>query len=247
MVASALRPVTASVEDLAASRPVSTLAGSLDHIVGSVPVVGPVVGDDLLGSVLGPVCTVVDDSLGGVAPVVGSVPGVVDGSAPVLPGGTAPVPGSVPAPTDGQGHPVAPSRGTDSGIAERDVQTSAQAPADADETASAVAAVRVAATPDASDPAPARSTTAASAVLGGPALLVPAGHGPFPGDGRSPADPVGAAGLAGNSLAGSAGPAATATTDAASTQFTLAAGSRGTLVDDALPASPVGERDVAPD
>ncbi len=91
--------------------------------------------------------------------------------------------------------------------------------------------------------AAASASTVRDATYGGRALLVPVGHGvTFDG----PADPSGAGAL-GGSAAGSAGSAAAVGIVGSDDQVSLAAGSRGTLADDAVPASVVGEHDVAPD
>ncbi|MFS2032288.1 hypothetical protein ACEN85_19580, partial [Curtobacterium sp. CT11-45] len=80
----------------------TTVVHSLDQVVGGLPVVGTVLGDDTLGTVTDPVSGLVDDTLGGVGTVVGSVPDVLTGLPPtvggVLPGGTDPVVGLPTAP-----------------------------------------------------------------------------------------------------------------------------------------------------
>jgi Meckel syndrome type 1 protein len=81
------------------------------------------------------------------------------------------------------------------------------------------------------------------ATFGGRALLVPEGHGVTFG---GPADGS-ATGALGGSAAGSAGSAAAVGIVGSDDQVSLAAGSRGTIADDAVPASIVGEHDVAPD
>ncbi len=92
--------------------------------------------------------------------------------------------------------------------------------------------------------APAASPVAGSAAtFGGRALLVPAD-----GDGHHglPVGP-GASGTAGGSSSGSAGAAPVGVDGTAVVRFSLAAGSRGALADDVVPASVVGDHDVAPD
>jgi hypothetical protein len=240
-----LRPVTGTVQSLTDARPVTTVVHTLDQVVGSLPIVGTVLGGDTLGTVTRPVTGLVDDTLGGVGTTVGSLPGVVDGLPPAiggtLPAGTDPLPGAPSGPVCGSS--TTPSGPTTSATGVRVAATAAEGtPAAAQRSDSARTA-----------PAPAvRATVIAGAAqaaqdvtYGGRALLVPEGHGTGHGDG--PFDGSGP-GVLGGSAAGSAG-AAAAVGIVGSTggQISLAAGSRGTLSDDAVPASVVGEHDVAPD
>ncbi|WIB13144.1 hypothetical protein [Curtobacterium sp. MCPF17_052] len=101
-VVTVLDPVTGAVQDIAGDRPVTAIVAVVDRVVGSLPVVGGLLGDDALGTVTAPVTGVVDDTLGSVGDVVGAVPGVVAevpdvvGGLPgvgggLLPGGSLPV------------------------------------------------------------------------------------------------------------------------------------------------------------
>uniref|UniRef100_UPI0021D9D1FD hypothetical protein n=1 Tax=Curtobacterium sp. RIT-PI-V TaxID=3035296 RepID=UPI0021D9D1FD len=258
-VATALRPVTGTVRTVTDARPVTTVVDTLDHSLGSVPVVGPVVGDDTLGTVTAPVTGLVDDTLGGVGTIVGQVPDVVAGVVPsvggVLPGGTDPVI-DVPAPpvvvgTTPSGVPGSPAPSA------RPPQAAAPAT-----TPSATTVASTGAGPTSAPDAERRSgVTAPSALvtgplagtlagavqdatLGGTALLVPE-----PGDGHgTPSDGPGGAGVLGGSATSTpGGVAAVGIVGSTDDIVSLAAGSRGTLSDDAVPASVVGEHDVAPD
>uniref|UniRef100_UPI003A7FCAC3 hypothetical protein n=1 Tax=unclassified Curtobacterium TaxID=257496 RepID=UPI003A7FCAC3 len=238
-----LDPVTGTVRTLADARPVTTVVHTLDGVVGGVPVVRSVLGGDTLGTVTGPVAGLVDDTLGDVGAVVGSVPQVVTDLPPtvdgVLPGGADPV---VDVPTGPVGG------GSTTPVASVPPPT-ASAPHTAGAGARAVVPDPAAHRPAAGGPVSADPTAAAStstvrdATYGGRALLVPVGHGvTFDG----PAGPSGAGAL-GGSAAGSAGSAAAVGIVGSDDQVSLAAGSRGTLSNDAVPASVVGEHDVAPD
>ncbi|MFK4482708.1 hypothetical protein [Curtobacterium sp. AB7] len=258
-VATALRPVTGTVQTIADARPVTTVVDTVDHSLGSVPVVGPVVGGDTLGTVTAPVTGLVDDALGGVGTIVGQVPDVVAGVVPsvggVLPGGTDPVI-DVPAPpvvvgTTPSGVPGSPAPSA------RPPQAAAPAT-----TPSATTVASTGAGPTSAPDAERRSgVTAPSALvtgplagtlagavqdatLGGTALLVPE-----PGDGHgTPSDGPGGAGVLGGSATSTpGGVAAVGIVGSTDDIVSLAAGSRGTLSDDAVPASVVGEHDVAPD
>ena len=85
---------------------------------------------------------------------------------------------------------------------------------------------------------------ASSVTVDGRALLVPVGQG----DGQHTPFDGPAAGVLGGSAAGTSGSAAAVgVVGSDDARISLAAGSRGTLSDDAVPASVVGEHDVAPD
>ena len=248
-VASAtLRPVTGAVGMVAGARPVSALVSALDHVVGCLPAVGVVVGDDTLGTVTAPVTGLLDDTLGTVGSTVGSVPDVLGQLPPVLdgdlPGGTAPVIGvpsgpvvggvAVPRATDGTataGGAGATAAGSSDGAAPQLHTTSRTAKV----TVSVVGATSVRAV---------GTVEPADATVGARALIVPDGRGDAP---RTPLDgPV--AGVLGGSAAGSTGPTpAVGVLGSTADLVSLAAGSRGSLSDDAVPASLVGEHDVAPD
>jgi hypothetical protein len=226
-------------------------------------VVGTVLGDDTLGTVTGPVTGLVDDTLGSVGTTVGTVPDVVEGVVPsvggTLPGGTDPVVDVPALPVGGGSNPSAgpvPSVP----VANAPVRPGTVAPQGAT-VLTAPAPARVA---DAvgdrpaglrpSDRVAAAATTATvgpvvpavdvqDATLGGHALLVPAdgeGHG-LPFDGAD------AGVLGGSASSTSGGAAAVGIVGSTDDIVSLAAGSRGTLSDDAVPASVVGEHDVAPD
>ena len=268
-VANVLRPVTGTVERVTDARPVTAVVDTVDDVVGSVPVVGTVLGDDTLGTVTGPVTGLVDDTLGSVGTTVGTVPDVVEGVVPsvggTLPGGTDPVVDVPALPVGGGSNPSAgpvPSVP----VANAPVRPGTVAPQGATvltAPAAAPASVRVD-TADAvgdrgaglrpSVPVDVAATTAAvgpvvtavdaqDATLGGHALLVPAdgeGHG-LPFDGAD------AGVLGGSASSTSGGAAAVGIVGSTDDIVSLAAGSRGTLSDDAVPASVVGEHDVAPD
>jgi hypothetical protein len=255
-----LRPVTGSVEGITGARPVTSLVAVLDQTVGCLPVLGTVLGDDTLGSVTGPVTGAVDDVLGSVGGTVGTIPGTVDGLPPVLGGGLPPVLGGVlPGGTDPvvevPGGSVVPGSTAPAGSATSTARpggavgvvdasgTRPAAPLAAAASEGVTAASGAVTVLGAATDRQGRSS-AQDATLGGRALLVPGGHGQ---GGDSPLDgPV--AGVLGSSASGSAGPAAAvATVGSAGDHISLAAGSRGTLSDDAVPASVVGEHDVAPD
>lgn len=76
-----------AVGDLAGGAPTGALADpvveALDGVAGALPVVGPVLGDDTLGGLLGPVVDLADDTLGAVVGDLGPLPG--DGVLPSLP------------------------------------------------------------------------------------------------------------------------------------------------------------------
>ncbi|RUQ08170.1 hypothetical protein D8M35_05240, partial [Curtobacterium sp. HSID17257] len=82
-----------------------------------------------------------------------------------------------------------------------------------------------------------------AATVGGAALRVPAD-----GDGHDglPSGP-GVSGTTGGASSGSAGAAPVALDGTSGVRFSLAAGSCGNLADDVVPASVVGDHDVAPD
>lgn len=259
-VATALRPVTGTVQTVTGARPVTTVVDTVDHVVGSVPVVGAIVGDDTLGTVTGPVTGLVDDTLGGVGTTVGLVPDVVAGVAPsvgaVLPGGTDPVV-DVPAPpvvTDPTPSVVpgttVPSARPPQAAAPATTPSATTVPTTHDPAAPGTSAERRpgAAVPSALVTGPLVVPVAVGGVqdatLGGTALLLPE-----PGDGHSsPADGPGGAGvLGGSATSTSGGVAAVGIVGSTDDIVSLAAGSRGTLSDDAVPASVVGEHDVAPD
>ena len=262
-VANVLRPVTGTVEHVTGACHVTAVVDTVDDVVGSVPVVGTVLGDDTLGTVTGPVTGLVDDTLGSVGTTVGTVPAVVEGVVPsvggALPGGTDPVVDVPALPVGGGSNPpagpvpsapvadvpvrpgTAPAQGTAVSTAPACVGTG--------DTAGARSGVfgspdhAVAATPA----APAGPVLAAvdvqDATLGGHALLLPAD-----GDGHGvPFDGTDAGVLGGSASTNSGGAAAVGIVGTTDDIVSLAAGSRGTLSDDAVPASVVGEHDVAPD
>jgi len=246
-----LRPVTGTVQSLTDARPVGSLVGTLDQVVGALPVVGTVLGDDTLGTVTSPVTGLVDDTLGDVGSIVGGVPGTVGGLPPViggtLPGGTDPVVIDPSAPAGG-------GSGSPLGSATSVVRSAVDPAAARGAQAAASLAASVSARAASADASPATVRTAAStspsdvqqpqdATFGGRALLVPEGHGTGHG---GPTD--GAVGVLGGTTAGSSGAAgAVGIVGSTDGQISLAAGSRGTRSDDALPASIAGEHDVAPD
>ncbi|WIE71134.1 hypothetical protein [Curtobacterium sp. MCJR17_020] len=260
-VATVLRPVSGTVRTVTDARPVTTVVDTLDHVVSGVPVVGPVVGGDTLGTVTAPVTGLVDDTLGGVGTIVGQVPDVVAGVVPsfggVLPGGTDPVI-DVPAPPLVVG--TTPSGVPGSAVpSARPPQAAAPATTPSATTvASTGAGTGVTPAPDAerrsSVTAPSTFVTGPlvgpvagavqDATLGGTALLVPE-----PGDGHGvPSDGQGGAGVLGGSATSTpGGVAAVGIVGSTDDVVSLAAGSRGTPADDAVPASVVGEHDVAPD
>ncbi|SBN64169.1 hypothetical protein GA0004736_3127 [Curtobacterium sp. 9128] len=239
-----LRPVTGTVQTLTDARPVTTVVSTLDHVVGAVPIVGTLLGDDTLGTVTAPVSGLVDDTLGGVGTAVGTVPDVLPGTpgtgGGTLPGGSVPHP-QIPSPPAGDGVPAL--GGSSTSVGEPSGQVALRA-------AAAPEAVVAQATPAADDVtvlAPAASSgeqdAPASATIGGGALFVPDGHGhqdsPLGGSGS---------GLAGSTTTvGSAGAGVVGTVAADADQDPLAAGTRGTIADDAVPASLTGDHDVAPD
>ncbi|WP_248703624.1 hypothetical protein [Curtobacterium sp. MWU13-2055] len=258
-VATVLRPVTGTVQTVTDARPVTTVVDTVDHVVGSVPVVGPVVGDDTLGTVTAPVTGLVDDTLGGVGTIVGQVPDVVAGVVPsvggVLPGGTDPVI-DVPAPpvvvgTTPSGVPGSAVPSARPPLAAAPVTTpSATTVASSDDHAARGTSVERRpglAVPSTFVTGPLAGPVAGAvqdATLGGTALLVPE-----PGDGHgAPSDGQGGAGVLGGSATSTpGGVAAVGIVGSTDDIVSLAAGSRGTLSDDAVPASVVGEHDVAPD
>ncbi|ROP65524.1 hypothetical protein [Curtobacterium sp. PhB115] len=267
-VANVLRPVTGTVESVTDARPVTAVVGTVDHVVGGVPVVGSVLGDDTLGTVTGPVTGLVDDTLSGVGTTVGSVPDVVTGIVPAvgetLPGGSTPVidipslpvggtttpppapAGSVPTADAPGGVAETPSTGPRSGAIPGAARSSAPATTrHADSTSTHVSSSLVIG-PLAGGVIAATVATGdvQDATLGGRALLVPEdgdGHPAAPFDGHG----VGV--LGGTATSTSGGVAAVGIVGSSDDQFSLAAGSRGSLSDDVLPASVVGEHDVAPD
>uniref|UniRef100_A0A942T928 Uncharacterized protein n=1 Tax=Neobacillus citreus TaxID=2833578 RepID=A0A942T928_9BACI len=253
-----LRPVTGSVQELSTARPLETLVATLDRLVGGVPIVGPVVGDESLGAVTAPVTGLVDDVLGGVGNTVGTIPDVVTGVPPVvdgvlphvpLPGGTLPD-GVLPGGTDGLPGtlPVGtqlPATATVSvaGVLSReDRAASVTGPAVTAAGTPAADGVRVIG-PLAPNTLGDTSVDAAGVLFGGDALLVPGNrdvqHGPL---GDQPEGTVG-----GGSAAGAQSVTAVGTVGSDDLRFLLAAGTSGNRADDTLPASVVGEHDVAPD
>lgn len=262
-VATVLRPVTGTVERVTDARPVTAVVDTVDDVVGSVPVAGTVLGDDTLGTVTGPVTGLVDDTLGSVGTTVGTVPDVVEGVVPsvggTLPGGMAPVVDVPVLPVGGGSNPSAgpfPSVPVSSAPVRPDA-VPAQAPtaptaparvggveAAGDDSAVLGSRDRVAAATSTADVGPVvAAVDAQDATLGGHALLVPAdraGHG-LPFDGTD------AGVLGGSASSTSGGAAAVGIVGSTDDIVSLAAGSRGTLSDDAVPASVVGEHDVAPD
>lgn len=264
-VANVLRPVTGTVERVTDTHPVTEVVDTVDDVVGSVPVVGTVLGDDTLGTVTGPVTGLVDDTLGSVGTTVGTVPDVVEGVVPsvggTLPGGTAPVVDVPALPVGGGSNPSAgpvpsvPVANTPvrPGTVAPQGATVPNAPASARVVAAGAVGDRAAGLRPSEPLAAAASTATAGpvvtaveaqdATLGGHALLVPAdgeGHG-------LPFDGVDAGVLGGSASSTSGGAAAVGIVGSTDDIVSLAAGSRGTLSDDAVPASVVGEHDVAPD
>ncbi len=251
------------------ARPVTAVVEAVDTVVGALPLTGTLLGDDTVGTLVGPVTGVVDDTLGVVGGTVGTLPetvGEVVGPveavlplpAPVLPVPSLPVPAlptpGVPVP--GQTVPTSPALPGGSTVA-------VPAPASAGDPAGPVvlaAAAPSASAGPASDDQPVASTTsivtvrgvaaehattgaAGSVTVDGTALRVPADGDrvvPLPGGG-------GSTGSGSGGGSGSAGAAPVGVDGTVGTQVSLAAGSRGTLDDDVVPASVVGDHDVAPD
>ncbi len=254
------------------ARPVTAVVEAVDTVVGALPLTGTLLGDDTVGTVVGPVTGVVDDTLGVVGGTVGTLPetvGEVVGPveavlplpplpAPVLPVPSLPVPAlptpGVPVP--GQTVPTSPALPGGSTVA-------VPAPASAGDPTGPVvlaAAAPSASAGPASDDQPVASTTSIVTVRGVAAEHATTGAaGSVTVDGtalRVPADgdrvvplPVGggSTGSGSGSGSGSAGAAPVGVDGTVGTQVSLAAGSRGTLDDDVVPASVVGDHDVAPD
>jgi hypothetical protein len=260
-VGGVLRPVTGTVETVTGARPVSAVVDTVDHVVGSVPVVGTVLGDGTLGTVTGPVTDLVDDTLGSVGTTVGTVPDLVEDVVPSvggsLPGGTDPVI-DVPGLPVGGGTtpatgpvPTAPAGSTQSGGTPVQGTPAAATP----ESAGPSVALRAADLPAALRPTEGAAVVALGpvaavdtpavqdATLGDRALLVPGDRDVD----RTPFDGRGAGVLGGSASSTTGGVAAVGIVGSTDDIVSLAAGSRGTLSDDAVPASVVGEHDVAPD
>ncbi|MGN8051131.1 hypothetical protein ACTJKO_15730 [Curtobacterium sp. 22159] len=246
-LASAVRPVTSTVQSLTAARPVTTVVHSLDQAVGGVPLVGSLLGDDTLGTVTGPVTGLVDDTLGTVGTTVGSVPGVITDVPPVV-GGTLPggAGGVVDVPT-GPVLGTSDVRGGSARLPGSASDTAVPTIVSADQAAAGQAPAARGVAHDVSSDAVVGATDVlrpSAVTVDGRALLVPAGQG---GNQHTPLDGPGA-GVLGGSAAGASGPAAAVgIVGSDDARISLAAGSRGTLSDDAVPASLVGEHDVAPD
>ncbi|WP_181436150.1 hypothetical protein [Curtobacterium sp. MCBD17_008] len=279
-VSGALAPVTGTVQTVTAVGPVTSIVATVDRVVGSLPVVGTLLGDDALGGVTDPVTGIVDGTLGTVGDTVGVVPDVVAGVPevvgglpsvgggllpggplpvvdvpvrPVLPGSGgalpgAPVLGPRPAPTlpvdregpvgrdGGEVGVVVPSVAMtiDASVTPAVGQRSATAAVAADDSSrSTVGTVA----DEVLVPAPVTAT------FGGEALVLPEGGAPAhtPFDGGT----VGTTG--GSTSGGSAGANILGTVGVEDHTTPLAAGLRGSVSDDALPASVTGDHDVAPD
>ncbi|GAA1797275.1 hypothetical protein [Agromyces neolithicus] len=69
------------------------LVDIVDQVAGSLPIVGGIVGDDTVGSVVSPVTGIVDDALGTIVGSPIDLPGGDSGSTPQLPG-ESPAPGA---------------------------------------------------------------------------------------------------------------------------------------------------------
>ncbi|GAA1055794.1 hypothetical protein GCM10017608_30340 [Agromyces luteolus] len=215
------------VSDIAGDAPVGTITapvvGTLDGVVGSLPVVGSLLGDDALGGVLGPVVGAVDDTLDVVIGDLGPLPD--DGLVPSLP-----LPGDPESPIA-----VVPPIGT------------------GDPTGADAASVRPEddlgprATVDGGAAEPSLVTSAAATDLGPPGdppgTLAPA-NAP-----RGAEAPLGSGAPASGSSASGSGSGTASGSDAGLGSIELDALASLVLsaVDDALPSSPVYETDTTPD
>ncbi|WP_146234192.1 hypothetical protein [Curtobacterium sp. MCPF17_046] len=282
---SVLEPVTGAVGTVADGGPVTAVVDTIDQVVGSLPVVGALLGDDTLGGVTAPVTGIVDDTLGTVGGVVTQIPGVVaelptvvdqvpgvvgglptgpvlpDG--PLLPGGSLPgvdVPSLPVVPGSGTGPAAGPAPvATTTPVGDRPVRTTDGSTGSAAEAPAMSATADVTSTRGTADPRtvalghvatdPVATVTATftepppTVTVDGAALVLPLGgapvHTPFDG---------GTAGTTGGSTSGgSAGANLLGTVGAEALTSPLAAGLRGSVSDDAVPASLVGDHDVAPD
>lgn len=221
--------VTKTVEDVAASAPVSAIVTPVTDAVGSVPVVGSVV--DGLGAtdLVDEVATGVDSVLEIVPPVIGTtVDPVVGGLQPGIPSTEDAVVPDLEVPLDADGSPADP--GADSGAGW------------AVEPASVVAVTPVA------QP----SASALPAVMRDAGAILPRdSHAqPTVPSGEQPGAPSSSPGVAApTSAAGGSGPAPGTSSDRPpSARLDLGASSRtGIPVDAALPDSPAGSTDVSPD
>lgn len=267
---SVLEPVTGTVQSVTDARPVTAVVEAVDTVVGALPLTGTLLGDDTVGTVVGPVTGVVDDTLGVVGGTVGTLPATVGDvvgpveavlplptlPTPVLPVPSLPIPAlptpGVPGQT-GQTSPALPGGST----------VAVPAPASAGNPIGPVvlAAVEpstsVGPASDEHSAASTRSDVTVRGVAAEHATTVAAGSVTVDGTAlRVPADgdrdvplPVGggSTGSGSGSGSGSAGAAPVGVDGTVGTQVSLAAGSRGTLDDDVVPASVVGDHDVAPD
>ncbi|PZE85132.1 hypothetical protein [Curtobacterium sp. MCBD17_032] len=277
-VSGGLVPVTGTAQAITAGGPVASIVATVDRVVGSLPVVGALLGDDTVGGLTDPLTDVVDGTLGTVGDVVADVPdavaevpGVIGGLPSVggvLPGGPLPVvdlpvgpvlPGSGSAlpevPVVGPqlpGTPVLPvdrevvvlpedgrGLGADARLTTDDAPTTS-AGADRRATTTADVASRTTAEPVTTD---VLSPVPAVATLGGVALVLPDGGAPI----RLPFDSATGGTVGGSAAGGSAGANVLGTVGAEVQTSPLAAGLRGPVTDDAVPASLVGDHDVAPD
>lgn len=214
--------IASTVGDLAGSAPGGTIAdpavGALDDIAAALPVLGPVLGDDTLGGLLGPVVDLADDALDAVVGDLGPLP----------PGGVLPPLPDLGVLPDG---PVAIVPAAPAGPADRSA-----APADA----SAALAPRdppgggMPANPADADPLGTVTTVGAPAPPSpSPADGSPAGSG-APAGGSASAGP-------GSGAAGASDAALAAHSLDASASLVLGS------IDDALPSSPVFDTDTTPD
>ncbi|WP_181439394.1 hypothetical protein [Curtobacterium sp. MCBD17_032] len=285
--ATVLHPVTGAVGTVAGGGPVTAVVNTVDRVVGSLPVVAPLLGDDTLGGITAPVTAVVDDALDSVGGIVTQVPGVVAQipaivdevpdvvgelpTGPVLPGGPLLPGGSLPG-VDVPSLPTVPGSGIDPVSAPTPVATTAPvgnrtparsahgstggAVADAPTAQVTNGTMSARGTTDTravvlghvasgtAATAPITTDTPAAIIVDGAALVLPLGgapvHTPFDG---------GTAGTTGGSTSagGSAGANVLGTVGAEAQTSPLAAGLRGPVSDEAVPASLVGDHDVAPD
>ncbi|MGR0218304.1 hypothetical protein [Agromyces sp. ZXT2-6] len=219
--------LAAAVSDLAEGSPVDSISdpiiGVVDEVAGTLPVVGPVLGDDTLGGLLGPVVGAVDGTLGivvgdfGPLPDGGILPSLPDlGVVPSGPGTAGPDdPATGPGDALPAGSAVAPGMGATS--VDIDASRFADRMSDARPPGTAAPIGAVAPTPGAS------------------------------GDGSG--TPLGTSAPAGGSASAGAGAGGVAGSDTAFAAHDLDALASLVLhaVDDALPSSPVFDTDTTPD
>jgi hypothetical protein len=289
-VSGALAPVTGTVRTVTAAGPVTSVVAIVDRVVGSLPVVGTLLGDGTLGQVTGPVTGIVDGTLGTVGDtvavvpdVVAEVPGVVGGLPSVggglLPGGPLPVvdvpvrpvlPGSggvLPGapvsgppvsgpqlpptsalPVDREGPVLHDGRDADVDLPSvLQADSGSAAPADAGQHSVTTPAATTADLGSLTTVGPVAadvvSSDPAAATFGGTALVIPDGGAPT----RAPFEGATGSTTGGSAAGGSAGANVLGTVGAEALTSPLAAGLRGPVSDDAVPASLVGDHDVAPD